>query len=89
MMHRIKDLLLRYSKCHSFHELPALYRSYATKSGGPKVLGPGRYFGTQVAAEPFLNGSSSAYIEDMFEAWQRDPNSVHKVIFQIILWVLL
>ncbi|XP_059156850.1 2-oxoglutarate dehydrogenase complex component E1-like isoform X2 [Physella acuta] len=78
MMHRIKDLLLRYSKCHSFHELPALYCSYATKSVGPKVLGPGRYFGTQVAAEPFLNGSSSAYIEDMFEAWQRDPNSVHK-----------
>ena len=31
------------------------------------------------AAEPFLNGSSSIYIEEMYQAWQQDPNSVHKV----------
>lgn len=31
------------------------------------------------AAEPFLNGSSSIYIEEMYAAWQQDPNSVHKV----------
>jgi len=31
------------------------------------------------AAEPFLSGSSSNYIEDMYDSWQRDPNSVHKV----------
>ncbi|KAH9498408.1 hypothetical protein Btru_008193 [Bulinus truncatus] len=80
MMHRIKGLLLRYSKCHSFYELPAFYRSYATSSGswGAWEYGQGRNFGTQVAAEPFMNGSSSAYIEDMYEAWQKDPNSVHK-----------
>uniref|UniRef100_A0A2C9JG65 2-oxoglutarate dehydrogenase complex component E1 n=1 Tax=Biomphalaria glabrata TaxID=6526 RepID=A0A2C9JG65_BIOGL len=80
MMHRIKGLLLRYSKCHSFHELPAFYRSYATTSGlwGAWEHGQGRNLSTQVAAEPFMNGSSSAYIEDMYEAWQRDPNSVHK-----------
>lgn len=33
------------------------------------------------AAEPFLNGSSSIYIEEMYQAWQQDPNSVHKVCF--------
>ncbi|GFO12435.1 2-oxoglutarate dehydrogenase, mitochondrial, partial [Plakobranchus ocellatus] len=38
----------------------------------------GRRYATLSAAEPFMNGSSSAYIEDMFEAWQKDPNSVHK-----------
>merc|ERR1719423_201163 len=27
--------------------------------------------------EPFLNGSSSVYIESMYESWQRDPASVH------------
>uniref|UniRef100_A0A1B0GI66 2-oxoglutarate dehydrogenase complex component E1 n=2 Tax=Lutzomyia longipalpis TaxID=7200 RepID=A0A1B0GI66_LUTLO len=29
------------------------------------------------AAEPFLNGSSSNYVEDMYNAWLRDPASVH------------
>ena len=32
------------------------------------------------AAEPFLNGSSSIYIEEMYNAWQQDPASVHKVV---------
>lgn len=31
------------------------------------------------AAEPFLNGSSSIYIEEMYDAWQQDATSVHKV----------
>lgn len=31
------------------------------------------------AAEPFLNGSSSIYIEEMYNAWQQDPSLVHKV----------
>ena len=32
-----------------------------------------------VAAEPFMNGTSSIYIEDMYRAWRQDPASVHKV----------
>lgn len=36
------------------------------------------------AAEPFLNGSSSIYIEEMYQAWQQDPNSVHKVCVDYI-----
>lgn len=31
-----------------------------------------------VTAEPFLSGSSSSYVEAMYESWQRDPASVHK-----------
>jgi len=76
MMHRIKSLLLHSQKNRSFHELSALYRSFATSSAAGISNGQKRY-STQ-AAEPFMNGSSSAYIEDMFEAWQRDPGSVHK-----------
>jgi 2-oxoglutarate dehydrogenase E1 component len=29
------------------------------------------------AAEPFLNGTSSSYVEDMYNAWLKDPASVH------------
>lgn len=31
------------------------------------------------AAEPFLSGSSGAYVEQMYEAWKQNPSSVHKV----------
>ncbi|ESO00011.1 hypothetical protein HELRODRAFT_192693 [Helobdella robusta] len=31
-----------------------------------------------VAQEPFLNGSSSSYIEEMYNAWLENPKSVHK-----------
>lgn len=30
-------------------------------------------------AESFLSGSSSIYVEDMYESWLQDSNSVHKV----------
>ncbi|XP_021944060.1 2-oxoglutarate dehydrogenase, mitochondrial isoform X2 [Folsomia candida] len=29
------------------------------------------------AAEPFLNGNSSAYVEEMYNAWLQNPSSVH------------
>lgn len=37
-----------------------------------------RAYVTKAAQEPFLNGSSSVYVEEMFRCWQKDPNSVHK-----------
>lgn len=38
-----------------------------------------RNYALPVTAEPFLNGSSSSYVEEMYVSWQKDPNSVHKV----------
>ncbi|KAL5017841.1 hypothetical protein ScPMuIL_003563 [Solemya velum] len=41
----------------------------------------GRYprtFATQAALEPFLNGSSSVYVEEMYLEWQKNPSNVHK-----------
>ena len=38
-----------------------------------------RNYAAPVASEPFLNGSSSTYVEEMYSAWLQDPNSVHKV----------
>ena len=43
-------------------------------------------FKSSAAAEPFLNGSSSTYVEDMYESWREDPSSVHKVMFFISLF---
>lgn len=31
------------------------------------------------AAEPFLDGTSSSYVEEMYNSWLRNPASVHTV----------
>ncbi|CAG9767616.1 unnamed protein product [Ceutorhynchus assimilis] len=36
-----------------------------------------RDYNVPATAEPFLNGASSAYVEDMYNAWLVDPASVH------------
>jgi 2-oxoglutarate dehydrogenase E1 component len=41
---------------------------------------------TQVAAEPFLNGSSSVYVEEMYNSWLQDPKNVHAVSNRKILY---
>ena len=36
-------------------------------------------FTSNVNAEPFLNGTSAVYVEELYEDWLEDPTSVHKV----------
>ncbi|KAG1652721.1 2-oxoglutarate dehydrogenase, mitochondrial [Nymphon striatum] len=36
-----------------------------------------KYYSTKEAQESFLNGSSSSYVEEMYNNWLRDPASVH------------
>ncbi|CAH1960074.1 unnamed protein product [Acanthoscelides obtectus] len=36
-----------------------------------------RHYNVPAATEPFLNGSSGQYVEDMYNAWLADPSSVH------------
>ncbi|XP_055847037.1 2-oxoglutarate dehydrogenase-like, mitochondrial isoform X2 [Episyrphus balteatus] len=36
-----------------------------------------RLYSSSAASEPFLNGTTSSYVEDMYNAWLRDPASVH------------
>lgn len=38
-----------------------------------------RTYQTKTSKEPFLNGSSSIYVEEMYKAWLKNPESVHKV----------
>lgn len=33
------------------------------------------------AAEPFANGTTASYVEEMYNNWLRDPTSVHTVSF--------
>lgn len=40
-------------------------------------------FYSSAATEPFLNGSSSNYVEEMYNAWLRDPAAVHAVSIKI------
>ena len=46
-----------------------------------------RPIASQASAEPFLNGSSSIYVEEMYLAWQKDAASVHKVIFMVFKYI--
>lgn len=51
----------------------------ATSTGGARTFQPLRCYTTPVASEPFLNGTSSNYVEEMYYAWLENPKSVHKV----------
>lgn len=48
-------------------------------TGGPRTFQPLRGYSAPVASEPFLNGTSSNYVEEMYYAWLENPKSVHKV----------
>uniref|UniRef100_A0A667YHW1 2-oxoglutarate dehydrogenase complex component E1 n=1 Tax=Myripristis murdjan TaxID=586833 RepID=A0A667YHW1_9TELE len=46
--------------------------------GGTRTFQPIRCYTAPVASEPFLNGTSSNYVEEMYFAWLENPKSVHK-----------
>uniref|UniRef100_A0A8C9ZUI6 2-oxoglutarate dehydrogenase complex component E1 n=1 Tax=Sander lucioperca TaxID=283035 RepID=A0A8C9ZUI6_SANLU len=46
--------------------------------GGLRTFKPTRRLNTSVVAEPFLNGTSSNYVEEMYYAWLENPRNVHK-----------
>ncbi|XP_023288817.1 2-oxoglutarate dehydrogenase, mitochondrial isoform X6 [Orussus abietinus] len=48
-----------------------------TRTSQVMVSVPVRKYNSPVATEPFLNGSSSSYVEEMYNAWLQDPHSVH------------
>lgn len=82
-MHRIAKLMSE-RPCLVIPYLLRTSRFYTTRVEDASGTGAARNFATQAAAEPFLNGSSSTYVEEMYLAWQRDPTSVHVV--QLVLF---
>ncbi|KAI1905401.1 hypothetical protein AGOR_G00015800 [Albula goreensis] len=53
-------------------------RPAAATAATPRTFWPIRCYTAPVAAEPFLNGTSSNYVEEMYYSWLEDPKSVHK-----------
>ncbi|KAI5235655.1 2-Oxoglutarate Dehydrogenase [Manis pentadactyla] len=43
-----------------------------------RTFGQAHCYAAPVAAEPFLSGTSSNYVEEMYSAWLDNPKSVHK-----------
>ncbi|KAF4522076.1 hypothetical protein B566_EDAN004059 [Ephemera danica] len=60
---------------------PERFASWLSAANTKLVLAtpPRRYYNAPVATEPFLNGSSSTYVEEMYNSWLADPKSVHAV----------
>lgn len=59
-------------------------RSYLpAKKGGKMGVYRLRTYMTKTSKEPFLNGSSSTYVEEMYKAWLKNPESVHKVSCEV------
>uniref|UniRef100_A0A1B6CX51 2-oxoglutarate dehydrogenase, mitochondrial n=1 Tax=Clastoptera arizonana TaxID=38151 RepID=A0A1B6CX51_9HEMI len=58
---------------------PERFASWLLGSSGSRAVcvSSARHYNTPVASEPFLNGTSGAYVEDMYNAWLADPKSVH------------
>ena len=38
-----------------------------------------------LVSEPFLDGTSATYVDEMYEAYQKDPSSVHVVRSQLLV----
>lgn len=51
----------------------------AGQSGGRLPSSSSALSSTMPERDPFLNGTNSAYVEEMYLSWQRDPQSVHAV----------
>lgn len=47
-----------------------------------------KYYSTKEAQESFLNGSSSSYVEEMYNNWLRDPATVHSVSIAMFFLIL-
>ncbi|KAK7933771.1 hypothetical protein WMY93_004667 [Mugilogobius chulae] len=60
------------SDCRPKRPITAQYK------GGARTFQPIRCYSAPVASEPFLNGTSSNYVEEMYFAWLENPKSVHK-----------
>lgn len=48
-----------------------------------------RCYNVPAESDPFLNGSSGSYLEDMYNAWLADPSSVHPVSIAVYLRLFL
>ncbi|KAA8579206.1 hypothetical protein FQN60_000028, partial [Etheostoma spectabile] len=79
-MHRLRTTVARLRPLTAAQtaQSPSRPRLLAIE-GGLRTFEPARRLNTSsVVAEPFLNGTSSNYVEEMYYAWLENPRNVHK-----------
>jgi len=78
-MHRLTNAVASVGRPLASKAMQRTFASSPVRSQKPVV----RFYSTpatSVVAEPFLNGTSSTYVEEMYESWLENPSSVHKVV---------
>uniref|UniRef100_A0A8C4RE04 2-oxoglutarate dehydrogenase complex component E1 n=1 Tax=Erpetoichthys calabaricus TaxID=27687 RepID=A0A8C4RE04_ERPCA len=74
-MHRLRTCAF---KLRPLTALQTVQNYSQKQSAAPRTFSPVRCYSAPVAAEPFLSGTSSNYVEEMYYAWLENPKSVHK-----------
>lgn len=79
-MHRLRTTVVRLWPLTAVQMAQSLSKPVplAVKQG-LRISQPARHLNTPLASEPFLNGTSSNYVEEMYYTWLENPKSVHKV----------
>lgn len=88
-MHRLRTTVVRLWPLTAVQMAQSLSKPVplAVKQG-LRTSQPARHLKTPLASEPFLNGTSSNYVEEMYYTWLENPKSVHKVQMNLILCLM-
>ncbi|CDQ75895.1 unnamed protein product [Oncorhynchus mykiss] len=79
-MHRLRTTVVRLRPIAAPQTAKSQSQARLAAVGGAlRTFQPMRSYTASVSAEPFLNGTSSNYVEEMYYAWLENPRSVHKV----------
>ncbi|KAG8294253.1 hypothetical protein J6590_107118, partial [Homalodisca vitripennis] len=78
-MHRARSVLNNLVPFIPSAAGPERFASWLLGTSRASTVISTRHYNSPAAAESFLNGSSSAYVEEMYNAWLADPKSVHVV----------
>ncbi|XP_041914662.1 2-oxoglutarate dehydrogenase, mitochondrial isoform X1 [Alosa sapidissima] len=77
-MHRLRTCAARLRPLTASQTAQSASQTRPAAAGAPRTFQHIRCYTAPVAAEPFLNGTSSNYVEEMYYAWLENPKSVHK-----------
>lgn len=76
-MHHLRTTFLRLRPLTGAQAAQRLSQpSLSVITAGSRRVQPSRQLNT---SEPFLNGTSTNYMEEMYYAWLENPKNVHKV----------
>lgn len=76
-MHHLRTTILRLRPLTGAQAAQRLSQpSLSVITAGSQRVQPSRQLNT---SEPFLNGTSTNYMEEMYYAWLENPKNVHKV----------